>query len=313
MNHDLFLTHLSEKGHGTWEEFKNAWSWLSDGSDGSTEKAWIAAQRLSALGHIEIAWDETKEWAVAPPILTMIPRSGGRALLTGARTRHLCEVVRDGGNLLASGVLDEAAERLNLWVDIWVQTTGPSTIMLCCETHRDADRLASELGIEYTFSASSRLSEILPQLSSFASLWKDGSLRLGLEVERFDVDSLFWDFVDDTSQPGLYRCRTYSGTEHAINGPTGWFRVPLEAGKYEVLRWEERSVLEYSESNGSLMVRLGARLPPLHDRAAVLCSGRLPFLLKKDSYSWLVYENVDLPIAERIAASLSQELIRDHA
>jgi hypothetical protein len=313
MNYDLLLTYLSEKGRGTWEEFKAVWSWLGGENDDRAGKAWIAAQRLSALGHIEVAWDEDKEWAVAPPILTMIPRSGGRALLTGARTRYLCEVVREDGDLLARGALDEAAEGLDLWVDIWVQTTGPSTVMLCCKSHNDADRLASELGIEYTFSASTRLSAILPQLSSFVSLWRPGSLPRGLDVERFDIDSLFWKDVEDTLEPGLYRCNTYSRTEHAINGPTGWFRVPMEAGKYEVLRWEGRSVLRYMEANGSLMVGSGASLPPLQNRAAVLCSGRLPFLAKNGTSSWLVYENVDFEIAERIAKSLSQELVLNNA
>jgi hypothetical protein len=313
MNLDLFLTFLSEKGHGTWNDFKSAWSWLQDGSEGSVEKAWITAQQLSALGHIEVAWDQDRDWTVAPPILTMIPRSGGRALLTGARTRHLCEVGVEGAGLTARGALEDAAETLDLWVDIWTQTTGPSTIMLCCKSHDDAKLLASKLGIEYDYSASLRLSTILPQLSSFVSLWRPGGLLSGLAIERFDTSSLRWEEAETPSAFGLYRCKTHADTLHAINSPTGWFRVPLEAGIYEVLRWDGEAVLRFNDLQHSLMVKAGAFLPPLHDRAATLCTGRLPFVARDGSTPWLVYENVDLEIAERIAESLSQDLIRDYA
>ena len=59
--------------------------------------------------------------------------------------------------------------------------------------------------------------------------------------------------------------------------PTGgWFRVPPEPAVYEVLRWEDRHVLEYDESKRTLTVPGTAALPLLAARAATLCSGRVP-------------------------------------
>lgn len=306
MDYDLFLSFLSEKGSGSWREFKDAWAWLGGAGNDDAEKAWIAAQSLSALGHIEVAWGDEIEWAVAPPVLTMIPRSGGRALLTGARTRHLLEVSPKDGTV--SGAFEEAAESRNLWVDNWRQPYSPSTVMLCCESHRDAEGLAGELGVAYTYSASHQLSSILPDLASYEALWQAGDLPRGLEAERFNPGSLFWDPVEETAGHGLYRVRTYAKHVHALNGPTGWFRIPREIGQYEVLRWEEAQVLSYSRKRVQFSVRMGARLPPLHDRAATLCSGRLPLRVSRNGLPWLTYENVDEVIAQRIAASLCQQL-----
>ena len=94
-NLDLLLTYLSEKGEGAWQELKDAWGWILGPSDDPAAKAWIAARDLAALGHIEVAWEEGT-WCASPPLVTMIPRSGGRVFVTGARTRYFVQAVRGG-------------------------------------------------------------------------------------------------------------------------------------------------------------------------------------------------------------------------
>ena len=328
---DLFLTYLSEKGEGTWEELKDAWRWL-DGASGEPEsQAWIVARDLEALGHIEVAWEQELAWCAAPPLLTMIPRSGGRVFLAGARTRHL------------ESQLNHAAERLDLWVDYCEARRGPRTVYIACRSSEQIKELSAVLDVDYTYQVAEQIVSLLPPLRSYGALDQEGELPRGLEAERFDVATLSWQPSEERDAPGLYRVRTYSGQLHGLRHATGgWTRVLKELAVYEVLRWSGKSVLRYSEDTGRLVVPVEARLPSLHARAVTLCSGRLPSLTsvtpkpaesrrrqghtrrglggrhgrgkallasdRPKEQHFLNYENVPTSVAERVAAALEQAL-----
>lgn len=271
------------------------------------EKAWIAAQDLSALGHIEVSWGQDLTWCAAPPVLTMIAASGGRALLTGARTRALYELPASSEDW-GTGELADAVNELGLWIDNWREDSGPTTVMVACESAADAERLASRLGITYTYSVAAQLSELFPSLRAYERLWAAGDLPRGFEAEAYRPPKLRWEATETTSEYGLYRCRTWQGHVHALNGPAGWRRVPREQAVYEVLQWEGRQVLRYDAAGRELQVPVGARLPGLQSRAATLSSGRLPRMIRVDGTPTLHYANVSPAVAERIAGSLSQVL-----
>jgi hypothetical protein len=328
---DLFLTYLSEKGEGQWEELKEAWRWLAGASGEPESQAWIAARDLEALGHIEVAWEQELAWCAAPPLLTMIPRSGGRVFLTGARTRHL------------ESQLNDAAEKLDLWVDYCDAQRGPRTVYVACRSSEQIKQLSAALEVDYTYQVAEQIVSLLPQLPSYGSLDQQGELPRGLEAERFDVSTVSWEQSEARDAPGLYRVRTYSEQLHGLRHPTGsWTRVLKELGVYEVLRWSGKKVLRYSEQTGRLVVPVEARLPSLHARAVTLCSGRLPSLTsvtpepagsrRKQAPSrrglggrhgrgkalpppdrpkqqhFLNYENVPASVAERVASALEQAL-----
>jgi hypothetical protein len=328
---DRLLTFLSEKGEGRWDDLKEAWRWIAGAAGDPGSEAWIAARDLEALGHIEVAWEHELAWCAAPPLLTMIPRSGGRVFLTGARTRHL------------EAQLEEAADDLNLWVDDCDRRPGPRTIYVACKSSEQIRELADALRIDYTYQVAEQIAALLPALPAYESLDREGELPRGLEAERFDVASLDWQEAEARDTPGLYRVRTYSGQLYGVQHVTGaWTRVVKELGVYEVLRWSSKSVLRYSEAAEELTVPVEARLPTLHARAATLCSGRLPDFTSETvgpatprpraappgrglggrhgqlktlatrgtpvRQNLLTYENVPANIAERIAASLDQTL-----
>jgi hypothetical protein len=262
---DLFLTYLSEKGSGSWQELKDAWQWICEAADDPSGKAWVVARDLEALGHIEVAWNHGLEWCAAPPLLTMIPRSGGRAFVTGARTRHFLHQLRD------------AAEAQDVWIDECGLQVGPTSYYLACRSHLEVETLAAELGVGYTYQVAKQIAGLLPELDTYSRLAEERELPRGLELDLFDTSRLQWTETDQRERPGLYRCRTYEGHLHGLLGATGrWSRVIKEIGVYEVLRWESKSVLSYSEENETLTVPAEASLPSLHARAATLCSGRLP-------------------------------------
>jgi hypothetical protein len=304
-DHDLLLAYLSEKGSGSWTGLKGAWEWVTEPTDDPGDQAWLVARDLAALGHIELSWGETAMWCAAPPLLTMLPRSGGRALVTGSRTRWLYEP--GNGEEPAAGALVQSAEELGLWLDECPAPDGPTTLLVACKRERNARQLAEKLGIAYTYEVADQLSELLPPLGEYARLWPDGALPRGFDAEAFDPLTCKWLPVDEPSDHGLYRCRTYQGHVHALHGPTGWRRVVRELGVYEVLRWEKMEVLYYDAPQLELTVRVGAALPALHARAATLCSGRLPSFSREHGGE-LTYWNVPQDVAERIASSLSQTL-----
>lgn len=307
MKSDQLLMFLSEKGRGTWSELKDAWTWLIGDSNDPGDAAWIAAHDLVALGHIEVSWGPEITWAVAPPLVTMLPRSGGRALITGARTRYLYQPSPDGSP--DGGRLLDEAEQLDVWIDACPSDSGPTTLYAACQSHLDAERLASSLGIPYTYAVADALARLLPRLADALGLSPTGELPRGFDTERFDAQMVNWVPVDEVEGFGLFRCRTYKGHVHALYGPTGWRRVVRELGIYEVLRWEEAQVLVYDHERYELRVPGPAALPAVHARAVTLCSGRLPErrFPRKGEFE-LRHPNVPPDIAERVASSLAQEL-----
>jgi hypothetical protein len=314
--HDLLLEWASEKGAGEWQEMREAWDFIArenrrPGAD-PAERAWVAAAALSALAHIEIAWDSYDRWAAAPPVLTMLPHSGARALLTGARTRALYWPAGDPAGA-PSGLLHEMAERLDLWVDPISRHDAPTAVLVACNDPDDAEELAGACGIAFSYSVSDQLSAMLPGLTATQRLWAPGPLPQGFPVEAFNPRALVWSESDEgeaLKEPGLYRCKTWKAYVHVLVTATmATFRVPREHAVYEVLRWEGRSVLRYSEAASELWVPSHARLPWMQERAAVLCSGQLPRPRKGPGDTpGHYYVNVQPQVAERIAASLCQAL-----
>jgi len=322
MIHDLLLSYLSEKGSGKFDDLRDTWDWLGERDNDPAHRAWIVASDLSALGHIEISWaeDGPSTWCAAPPIVTMLPRSGGHALITGARTRKLYEPARDGVQgrpaVDSRGALLEVADELNLYVAELRGGYGLTTALVACETHRDAERLANGLGITYTYSVASQLSSLLPPLSAYEKLWDSGELPLGFEAEYFDTRTLDWIDASSTEQLGLYRARTWERYIHVLHGPSEgqWRRANREHAIFEVLRWEVQDVISYDHTTNQLTVPWHVGLPVLPNRAAVLSSGKLPEYKTSvkpavGEVALAAYANVEFEVAEKISSSLNQNLL----
>ncbi len=204
---------------------------------------------------------------------------------------------------------------VNLHLDEIANVNGPTTLYVLCGTASDATKLAEALNINYTFSVATRLSKLFPKLDRYADLWEPGTLPIGFDVEMFNTQILKWVETDSTDELGLYRASTYAHFVHGIHGPVSdsWRQVTREHGIYEVLRWEERHVINYNPAVGDLAVPFYVGLPMLQGRAAVLSSGRLPTArtIETDTgrpvYSW-IFPNVSENVAQRIACSLNQQL-----
>src|SRR4051794_7531108 len=256
-----------------------------------------------------MSWEDGGAWSVAPSVLTMLPSSGGRALLTGARSRVL---YRPGtADEEQQGAIADLAEELDIWIDDIVQHDGPTSVLIACNRPEDAERLAEHCGIAFTYSVSDQLSAMLPPLAAYTSLWRPGTLPQGFPVERFSPHDLKWQEHpgDEPGEPGLYRAKTYSEHVHVLLTPTrAQVRAAREHAVFEVLRWDQLSVIGYDQQRHELWVPVQSRLPLQHERAAVLCSGQLPRFSRRGGQNGVLYVNVQPPVAQRIAASLAQEL-----
>src|SRR5438876_70322 len=124
MSHDLLLEWASERGSGSWQQFRDAHEWLLEDAPASQWRptpGW-SARMLSTLGHIEIDW-QAGVWAASAPVLTLLPSAGGHALLTGGRTRAL----RDR---LGPAVWDEASD---VYLHEHPQRNAPTALLIAAE------------------------------------------------------------------------------------------------------------------------------------------------------------------------------------
>ncbi|HEU5252056.1 MAG TPA: hypothetical protein VFU16_01855 [Solirubrobacterales bacterium] len=295
---DLLLEWASERGFGSWAQFREAYAWLERESEMAPwETASLVARQMSALGHIEVDW-RRRSWAAAPPVLTLLPSAGAHALLTGGRTRELCD-------RLAMAL----ADRDDLYgLDPVEQPLAPSAILIACEDERAMRKLASALGIESAYSVSSQLAEILPPLRAYLDLAGSTPAPRGYGVQALDLADLSWRDVEEDREPGLYRYQAPDGRRFRLVEATGSvFDVDLAIGAFAALaiagetgrlKWFRASL------NGELQVPLRTPLPTLHARALALCSGFAP---ERHGRS-LVYLNVPEKVARAVAGSLAQDL-----
>jgi len=297
LSHDLLLEWMSERGGGSWEQFKTAYDWLMPTRQRAEwMTAGFAARMLATLGHLEIDW-QARRWAAAPPVLTLLPSAGAHALLTGGRTRTL---------------MDELEIALEDHQDLYAvppcrQELGPSAHVIACKDETAIQELASDLGISYEYSVSERLSEVLPALDAYLAAATSTPAARGYGVARFDPRTLAFVETESDRQPGLYRYDVYGAPVfRLVDSDDTVYDVDLSVGVYAALsRWGENRLHWFEQPvNGELAVPLRAPLPSLHARAAALCSGLAP----RRRHAALVYLNVPSRIADRIARSLDQSL-----
>ncbi|MGI9098479.1 MAG: hypothetical protein ACR2H2_08315 [Solirubrobacteraceae bacterium] len=298
MTADLLLHWASERGEGSWQQLRDAHEWIATAYPLSSA-SWrptpgMTARRLTTLGHVEIDWQHGR-WAVAPPLLTILPSAGAHALLTGARTRALINQLTD------------AADDPSLFVTTCPQRHAPTAILIACEDETHIESLAEELGIGYEFSVSDRLSELLPTLDSYLALASTTPAPRGYGVAQLDLQSLRWDDAESDREPGLYRYDQHGRPAYRLVSEQQTYDVDWGIGAWAALsRWGENK-LQYRKDavNGTLVAPIGAPLPTLHARAAALCSGLAP--ARSSGADW--YRNVPRHVAERIARSLDQTLV----
>lgn len=272
---------------------------VRDGAEGR----WI--RDVSALGHLDVDW-RCGIWLIAPPALTRLPCSDGLVLITGRRTvagERAVEAAEQEWAIVHQ-VANQVAEG-----DIPV----PDSLLV---QYDSADELPENVAaMRFSFPACAALQAfaLLPDLEPGhdAAPPAPGNIHT---IERYDLEERSYRPAVSYEEDGLYRWRGADWSRLVqIRRGTRWLSTEHEYGVYlelarlgkSVMRWRPEAVAG-RERIGVLFVDWGAPLPPLHARAAVLCTGLQPCF--SDLAQTVRYDNVPLAAAERLARSLQQNL-----
>lgn len=85
MNADTLLYWLTDRGSGSWQQFKNAVSVLGG------ERPGISSYVLGSFGYVDFLCSSGARWKICPPALFRFSRNHDAAILTGARTPALVQ------------------------------------------------------------------------------------------------------------------------------------------------------------------------------------------------------------------------------
>jgi hypothetical protein len=298
--HDALLTWCSEAGSGTVAQLQAACRALG-------LRALDAMWALSLLGHVEID-RAAGRWAAAPTVLTTLPELAGRMLVCGARPYGLLERLAAAGR--EHGVdVDVHQEGRHQFGD------APEAVIIDGDP-ADGPALAAAAGVRFEPRAHHRIARSLPAVSLDA-----GAAVRGRPDDRFPcapVDPVTfrvrWDLADRPSTAGgLWHQRTWGGRPQAWLGARDelWLLARLEYGPYIMDRDDDEDpdpIVEYRAAHRVLVVDCAAPLPPLHARAAALCSGRIP--LRRHAAPGIAHDhflNVDPSTAQRITTTLGAD------
>lgn len=251
---------------------------------------------LTALGTVEASRDEyfrRDRWEVSPA--SLIRLAGGQLALAGGWSLEQREGV-------------EAAVK-TLGGHVHAARTGTELTTLSGVTAADVLKRVDLKDVHDAGDAFEELAAYLPSLYVVATdLPRKSVAMLGGPWQMYLVRELAWVDVASCDAPGLYRRHRgyrrdywYRSKEDTANG-TG-APVDVDLGKHLLGLASGEVLLGYDEATQRLTVPLGARLPGLYERTAVLCSGRAP---SKDLDSFAVtYDDVPPSIAATLYARMS--------
>jgi hypothetical protein len=257
----------------------------------------VFIRSLEARGDLEVERGTDyapARWELSPAYLAEL--ATGQFLLTGCWSRDDKDALRDLGEK-AGGTL--TSER---------DLHGLARQFVAGLTQADLADIATTIGTAgVVLEAASQLVGALPSLSGLEAALPRVPLPSARRVLRFHLESASWVPVPSASEPGAYRL------ERAL-GRTDVFRTPadVEAGtaalttvqlsKHLAARHAGRALLAYFPEQQVLAVPLGADLPGLYGRAAVLCGGRLPATDEKRRV--LLYHDVPQRVADALHSLL---------
>ncbi|WOP18830.1 hypothetical protein [Raineyella sp. LH-20] len=279
---DLVLDALFHAGGGSWALFER----LARHVQASGIFVDQLARALESLGHIDIQRGPDSlrpvAWEVSPSVLAKTSRG---YFLSGywpdGKTNHQADLAERG----VGGILRE-----------WKNAEGPSSWYF----DRRPDVVVD--GVEVVEDAARRQCAVLPVLSRVAAGLPRVPVSSSGQLRWFDPEEARWVEADGMGLKGAYRMTRFS-TIDAVRTEEDLDRGTMGIGNVQLTKHLasalvlDRPLMAYDAKRRALSVPLGAELPALYARAAVLCSGSLPV---KEGRS-MTYLDVPVDIAEHLA------------
>lgn len=305
------LIWMSARVEGSWQQFRSAVeafhveSGADEDADSGDDNAvselpLYQAVRLGLerLAHVEFRTADTeRRWRVVPPALA-VNGCGSQwvGIVCGARSPGLCATL----NQLPPTVSWDSQEMPGM----------PHRIRLLSSRPQELDHAGERMGFLLQRSAPAILLAAIPPVDDPRSWFPaDPPLVPGWTIDQFSPTTLRWGEAEPTqvgrTPTGLFRFRLRYQRFHFLRWHGRTFRVPVQVGKYAVLRHRRtRRLVQYDRARSVLSVPVSCRPPLLIERALVLCSG----LLARLNAGRLQYEEVPVETARLAAGLLCQEI-----
>ncbi|MBI2704041.1 MAG: hypothetical protein HYX32_01935 [Actinobacteria bacterium] len=260
------------------------------------------ARRLEAMGHIEIERDPStlreRSWAVVDPHILELPT--GEHLIAGFRSERLMAAIEDavwraGGEITIDSDVDSPAV-------VRIVGVGDADVKDLAAVAEEASLRPVRIVRSAAWSVASRLpplSGLLPGLPVTTTIGARSFEVWNPGVAKFEPTS-------SAASPGAFRLTSFIRTYI--------YRRPTDLGEMQALLGDARLVkfaaaldagigmVGYDTDARVLYVPLGADLPGLYARAAVLASGYAP--KENTAERLLEYRNVPPDLASHLAALL---------
>lgn len=302
MDADLLLTWISEVGSGDIRDLRQRVAWAARSADRNPKPyetgRWL--RDISALGHAEIDW-HNGTWSVAPAVATLLPATGGTAVLAGSRR---------------VGLVDRLEELVAVHVEKPSRShdgplSVPSAVFLQADTLADLNVSMTEAGVGYVGCAGRTIAMSLRQigLGAHAAPPARGEVAehlLGREESVRFIPGL-------PPGDGLCRITVYGRPSYLYRVNGSWYHTDHATGilldragrGMNIMRFRPERTAD-GEELGTVFVDQGAPLPPLQARALVLCSG-LPTQFGGLART-AIYRNVPKSVALLVAKSIRQQV-----
>lgn len=255
-------------------------------------------RRLEELGHIEVERDahslKPVSWAMCLP--SLVELADGRWAIVGFRSESIIAAVEDAAyEAGVDYITDESVQGPPL---ITVDGAPASVLKNVVAAMGTATNRTSR----FIPSAASALASALPPLSKALLSLPTTSLVHGRSIERWDPAVARFRSVSGANEVGAYRISGFGRSYvyrwaqdlETMSGRIGDARIV----KYAAALDSGLPLTGYEPGSQILYVPLGADLPGLYGRAAVLASGRPPVADDKDRV--LRYSGVPPALASQI-------------
>ena len=254
---------------------------------------------LEGLGHIDVRRDDRLqpvEWEANPSFVA--ETSQGSFVLAGVWSESLRNRIGVTVGAAGGALRRESSENaLSIW-----------TIEKITRDQLASAITATELDVYVVDRAVDRMLDALPPLSAVEASLATHPIPDYSKASIFDLGQASWVPVPGVAIPGAYRLeQSFRSTTIWVSGQGAVDRTArvgtVHLVKHLAARASKQPLLGYDESTQALSVPMGADLPGLYGRAAMLCSGRPPKLSR--STRSLVYLDVPREVADRLNSLLA--------
>lgn len=251
---------------------------------------------LESLGIIELERDDELDvvrWESAATCMGEL--ADGSWILTGYWRRQLKgDVVK---------VLEAAGAKIS------VSTPDRQAMHIATDiSHDKLASIAEDFGIELVPNAAAQIASALPALSTVGAALDRISMPFAESYEYFDMQTASWVGIETARLPGLYRVSQSFSSKYyfrtrddVLEGLASIVTVSL--GKHLGALEMNRPLITYDARDGALSVPVGAELPGMYGRAAVMAAGDLPMFQQSDRST--TYYNVQSAAAEALIGKLT--------